>query len=68
MRKALFLMFIVCVAAWLTGCGDSKEPVVQPQISSFAFMQDAGGYTTAQIDFSKCPSCFSHKDKYEKVS
>jgi rubrerythrin len=26
------------------------------------------GYTTAQIDFSKCPSCFTHKDKYEKVS
>jgi len=26
------------------------------------------GYTTAQMDFSKCPSCFTHKDKYEKVS
>jgi len=26
------------------------------------------GYTTRQLDFSKCPSCFSHKDKYEKVS
>ena len=26
------------------------------------------GYTTTQLDFSKCPSCFSHKDKYEKVS
>ncbi len=26
------------------------------------------GYTTARMDFSKCPSCFSHKDKYEKVS
>jgi rubrerythrin len=26
------------------------------------------GYTTMQMDFSKCPSCFSHKDKYEKVS
>ena len=25
------------------------------------------GYTTAQMDFSKCPSCFTHKDKYEKV-
>jgi hypothetical protein len=44
MRRALFLMFIVCVAAWLTGCGDSHKTVVQPQISSFAFMQDAGGY------------------------
>ena len=26
------------------------------------------GYTTAREDFSKCPSCFSHKDKFEKVS
>ncbi len=26
------------------------------------------GYTTPQLDFSRCPSCFSHKDKYEKVS
>lgn len=26
------------------------------------------GYTTAKIDFSKCPSCFNSKDKYEKVS
>jgi rubrerythrin len=26
------------------------------------------GYTTPTLDFSKCPSCFSHKDKYEKVS
>jgi len=26
------------------------------------------GYTTPTVDFSKCPSCFSHKDKYEKVS
>ena len=25
------------------------------------------GYTTAKMDFSKCPSCFTHKDKYEKV-
>jgi rubrerythrin len=25
------------------------------------------GYTTAQMDFSKCPSCFSHKNQYEKV-
>jgi Tol biopolymer transport system component len=44
MRKALFLVFIAGVAVWLAGCGDSKKPVVQPQISSFAFMQDAGGY------------------------
>lgn len=26
------------------------------------------GYTTPTLDFSKCPSCFSHKDKYENVS
>lgn len=26
------------------------------------------GYTTVKIDFSKCPSCFSPKHKYEKVS
>jgi rubrerythrin len=26
------------------------------------------GYTTTNLDFSKCPSCFSHKEKYEKVS
>ncbi|HYM74351.1 MAG TPA: ferritin family protein [Candidatus Dormibacteraeota bacterium] len=26
------------------------------------------GYTTPQLDFSKCPSCFTHKDRYEKVS
>ncbi|HLH09106.1 MAG TPA: ferritin family protein [Terriglobales bacterium] len=26
------------------------------------------GYTTAKLDFSKCPSCFSPKEKYEQVS
>ena len=26
------------------------------------------GYTVVKIDFSKCPSCFSPKEKYEKVS
>lgn len=26
------------------------------------------GYTTSNVDFAKCPSCFSHKDRYEKVS
>jgi rubrerythrin len=26
------------------------------------------GYTTTKIDFSKCPSCFSPKEKYEQVS
>jgi rubrerythrin len=26
------------------------------------------GFTSAKMDYSKCPSCFSHKDKFEKVS
>ena len=26
------------------------------------------GFTSAKLDYSKCPSCFSHKDKFEKVS
>ena len=26
------------------------------------------GYMTPQLDFSECPSCFTHKDKYEKLS
>lgn len=26
------------------------------------------GMTTPKMDFSKCPSCFSHKDKFERVS
>lgn len=26
------------------------------------------GYTTAKLGFSKCPSCFSPKEKYEKIS
>ena len=26
------------------------------------------GMTTPKMDFSKCPSCFSHKDKVERVS
>jgi rubrerythrin len=26
------------------------------------------GYTTTKVDFSKCPSCFSPKHKYDKVS
>lgn len=26
------------------------------------------GYTTTEMNFSKCPSCFNNKDKYEKVS
>lgn len=26
------------------------------------------GYTVTKVDFAKCPSCFSPKDKYEQVS
>lgn len=26
------------------------------------------GLTSPKVDFSKCPSCFSHKDKFERVS
>ena len=26
------------------------------------------GFTSAKVDYSKCPACFSHKDKFEKVS
>jgi len=26
------------------------------------------GFTSAKADYSKCPACFSHKDKFEKVS
>lgn len=35
---------ILCLAVWLTGCGDSKKPAVQPQTTAVAFMQDAGSY------------------------
>jgi len=43
-RSVWHCSLILCFALWLTGCGDSHKTVVQPQISSFAFMQDAGGY------------------------
>lgn len=43
-------------------------PKLKGSKSKDYFVCTVCGYTTAQIDFSKCPSCFSHKDKYEKVS
>lgn len=43
-------------------------PKLKGSRSKDYFVCTVCGYTTAQIDFSKCPSCFSHKDKYEKVS
>jgi len=57
MRKFLYFSLILCVASWLTGCGSSSKPVVQPQTSSFAFMQAApsagtGMFTPALGTFS----------------
>ena len=43
-------------------------PQLKGSKSKDYFVCTVCGYTTAQIDFSKCPSCFTHKDKYEKVS
>ncbi len=43
-------------------------PKLKGSKSKDYFVCTVCGYTTAQIDFSKCPSCFTHKDKYEKVS
>lgn len=43
-------------------------PSLKGSKSKDYFVCTVCGYTTAQIDFSKCPSCFAHKDKYEKVS
>ena len=43
-------------------------PKLKGSKSKDYFVCTVCGYTTAQIDFSKCPSCFTHKDKYDKVS
>jgi len=43
-------------------------PKLKGSKSKDYFVCTVCGYTTAQMDFSKCPSCFTHKDKYEKVS
>lgn len=32
------------------------------------FVCSVCGYTTEKLDFAKCPSCFSPKEKYEKVA
>lgn len=32
------------------------------------FVCSVCGYTTEKIDFAKCPSCFTPKEKYEKVA
>lgn len=42
-------------------------PQLKGSKSKDYFVCTVCGYTTAQMDFSKCPSCFTHKDKYEKV-
>lgn len=44
MEHSSRLSLILCLAVFLTGCGNSKKPPVQPQTSVIAFMQDAGGY------------------------
>ncbi len=46
----------------------SDLPKLKGSKSKDYFVCTVCGYTTAQMDFSKCPSCFTHKDKYEKVS
>jgi Tol biopolymer transport system component len=43
MRRIPYFSLMLCVAAWMTGCGSSSRPV-QPQTSSFVFMQEAGAY------------------------
>ena len=43
-------------------------PKLKGSKSKDFFVCTVCGYTTAQMDFSKCPSCFTPKDKYEKVS
>lgn len=43
-------------------------PTLKGSKSKDYFVCTVCGYTTAQMDFSKCPSCFTHKDKYDKVS
>ena len=43
-------------------------PKLQGSKAKAYFVCTVCGYTTSQMDFSKCPSCFTHKDKYEKVS
>ena len=43
-------------------------PKLKGSKSKDFFVCTVCGYTTTQMDFSKCPSCFSPKDKYEKVS
>lgn len=48
--------------------GLNDLPKLKGSKSKEFFVCTVCGYTTAQMDFSKCPSCFTTKDKYEKVS
>jgi rubrerythrin len=43
-------------------------PTLKGSKSKDHFVCTVCGYTTVQMDFSKCPSCFNSKDKYERVS
>jgi|SRR5579872_1122558 len=46
----------------------NKLPELKGSTAKDYYVCTICGYTTVRMDFSKCPSCFSHKDKYEKVS
>lgn len=46
----------------------NKLPELKGSTAKDYYVCTVCGYTTVKIDFSKCPACFSHKDKYEKVS
>ncbi len=45
----------------------SKLPSLQGAAVTY-YVCTVCGYTTAKLDFAKCPSCFSPKEKYERVS
>ncbi len=45
----------------------SKLPTLKGAAVTY-YVCSVCGYTTAKLDFAKCPSCFSPKEKYEKVS
>lgn len=46
----------------------SKDPAKQRTAGVKYYVCTICGYTTAKIDFEKCPSCFNPKDKYVAVS
>ena len=46
----------------------NKLPQLKGSKAKDYFVCMVCGYTTPNVDFAKCPSCFSHKDRYEKAS